>query len=305
MPVHILKHHGSYMQQNRELKKKADREKSYQFMLRLKVPCGEVPAAVYRELDDLSNSHGQGDLRATTRQAFQLHGVIKGDLKTVISRIANVGARRAAGAPARAEGAISDRVTARPGRLEHLRRLRRHQPQRDDARGPLPQQHGLRLLQPVRARHRRPLQAAHHLVQRDLARRQEGRDGGVLDGARLPPVAPLSPPRRPRAVGRPRAQEDIKEFDLDKVRVHDNGRGIITGHEIEPLYGNTYLPKKFKIAFTVPGDNSVDLYINDIGCVVIMEPNGVDLKGFNIVVGGGMGRAHKAETNLRTPDLRL
>merc|ERR1740130_2378673 len=74
--IHILKHHGSYMQQNRELKKKADRDQSYQFMLRLKVPCGEVPAAV-RELDDLSNTHGQGDLRATTRQAFQLHGVIK------------------------------------------------------------------------------------------------------------------------------------------------------------------------------------------------------------------------------------
>ena len=89
--IHILKHHGSYMQQNRELKKKADRDLSYQFMLRLKVPCGEVPAAVFRELDDLSNTHGQGDLRATTRQAFQLHGVIKGNLKEVISRIANVG----------------------------------------------------------------------------------------------------------------------------------------------------------------------------------------------------------------------
>ena len=89
--IHILKHHGSYMQQNRELKSKADREKSYQFMLRLKVPCGEVPAAVYRELDDLSNSHGQGDLRATTRQAFQLHGVLKGNLKQVIADIANAG----------------------------------------------------------------------------------------------------------------------------------------------------------------------------------------------------------------------
>merc|ERR1719258_929053 len=83
--------------------------------------------------------------------------------------------------------------------------------------------------------------------------------------------------------------------DLDEVRVEDRGNGIITGHAIEPLYGRTYLPKKFKIAFTVPGDNGVDLYINDIGCVVIMEPNGVDLAGFNIVVGGGMGRTHKAE----------
>ena len=54
-------------------------------------------------------------------------------------------------------------------------------------------------------------------------------------------------------------QRDIGEFDLDKVRAHDNGKGIITGHPVEPLYGRTYLPKKFKIAFTVPGDNSVDL----------------------------------------------
>ena len=83
--------------------------------------------------------------------------------------------------------------------------------------------------------------------------------------------------------------------DLQKVRVEDRGNGIITGHQVEPLYGRTYLPKKFKVAFTVPGDNSVDLYINDIGCVVIMEPDGKTLAGFNLVVGGGMGRTHKAE----------
>ena len=40
--IHILKHHGSYMQQNRDIKKKAERDQSYQFMLRLKVPVGEV-----------------------------------------------------------------------------------------------------------------------------------------------------------------------------------------------------------------------------------------------------------------------
>merc|ERR1719324_1971033 len=91
-------------------------------------------------------------------------------------------------------------------------------------------------------------------------------------------------------------QKDIEQFDLDKVRNHDNGNGIITGHSIEPLYGRTYLPKKFKIAVTVPGDNSVDLYINDIGAVVVMSDDGKTLEGFNIVVGGGMGRAHRKET---------
>ena len=82
---------------------------------------------------------------------------------------------------------------------------------------------------------------------------------------------------------------------METIRSFDNGRGIITGHSIEPLYGRTYLPKKFKITFTVPGDNSVDLYINDIGCVVIMEEDGKTLSGFNIVVGGGMGRTHRKE----------
>ena len=48
--VHILKHHGSYMQQNRDIKKKKERDQSYQFMLRLKVPVGEVPPTLFREL---------------------------------------------------------------------------------------------------------------------------------------------------------------------------------------------------------------------------------------------------------------
>ena len=81
--IHILKHHGSYMQQDRSLKGVAKKE-SYQFMLRLKMPCGEVPGPLYAELDDISNKWGHGDLRATTRQAFQLHGVLKSNLKDVI-----------------------------------------------------------------------------------------------------------------------------------------------------------------------------------------------------------------------------
>merc|ERR1719199_360933 len=46
---------------------------------------------------------------------------------------------------------------------------------------------------------------------------------------------------------------------------------------------------------TVPGDNGVDLYINDVGAVVIMKEDGKTLDGFNIVVGGGMGRTHGNE----------
>ena len=85
--MQILKYHGSYMQSNRELKGKKD----FQFMLRLKQPAGELPADLFRLLDDLSAKMGQGDLRATTRQCFQMHGILKGNLKTVISSIMNIG----------------------------------------------------------------------------------------------------------------------------------------------------------------------------------------------------------------------
>jgi sulfite reductase (ferredoxin) len=60
-------------------------------LLRLKQPAGELPADLYRLLDDLSNKMRQGDLRATTRQCFQMHGILKGNLKTVISSIMKVG----------------------------------------------------------------------------------------------------------------------------------------------------------------------------------------------------------------------
>lgn len=72
--VIVLKHHGSYMQQNRDLQRtdKAGYANSYQFMLRLKVPCGKLPASVYKVVDDISDKWGQGDIRATTRQAWQV-----------------------------------------------------------------------------------------------------------------------------------------------------------------------------------------------------------------------------------------
>jgi sulfite reductase (ferredoxin) len=81
-----------------------------------------------------------------------------------------------------------------------------------------------------------------------------------------------------------------------EARHYDNGRGIITGSKEEPLYGRTFLPKKFKIAVTAPGDNSVDIYINDIGLVVILEADGRTLKGYNVLVGGGMGRSNNKES---------
>jgi len=59
----------------------------------------------------------------------------------------------------------------------------------------------------------------------------------------------------------------------------------------EPIYGEAYLPRKFKIAVTVAGDNSVDVYTNDIGIVAVTAPDGT-LAGFDVTVGGGLGSTH-------------
>jgi sulfite reductase (NADPH) hemoprotein beta-component len=63
-----------------------------------------------------------------------------------------------------------------------------------------------------------------------------------------------------------------------------------SGEENEPVYGPTYLPRKFKIAFAVPPVNDVDVFANDIGFIAIVE-NGA-LAGFNVVAGGGLGATH-------------
>ncbi|HSK40672.1 MAG TPA: NADPH-dependent assimilatory sulfite reductase hemoprotein subunit [Arenibaculum sp.] len=75
----------------------------------------------------------------------------------------------------------------------------------------------------------------------------------------------------------------------------DGERVSTTEAEIEPLYGATYLPRKFKIGVGVPEDNSVDILTNDLGIVALFD--GDDLVGYNFAVGGGFGMTHnKAQT---------
>ena len=69
--------------------------------------------------------------------------------------------------------------------------------------------------------------------------------------------------------------------------------GGSNGHEIEPLYGSTYLPRKFKTAVGLPEDNCVDLYANDLGLMAIHD--GKTIRGYNVVVGGGFGVTPSAE----------
>jgi sulfite reductase (NADPH) hemoprotein beta-component len=58
----------------------------------------------------------------------------------------------------------------------------------------------------------------------------------------------------------------------------------------DPLYGATYLPRKFKTSFVIPPSNDMDLYTNDLGFIAIIE--GDKLVGYNVAVGGGLGRSH-------------
>ena len=64
------------------------------------------------------------------------------------------------------------------------------------------------------------------------------------------------------------------------------------GADDEPLYGRTYLPRKFKIAIAVPPHNDVDVFAHDLGFVAIVD--GGRLLGYDVAVGGGMGMTHNA-----------
>jgi len=68
-----------------------------------------------------------------------------------------------------------------------------------------------------------------------------------------------------------------------------NGEHAASAEDEEPLYGATYLPRKFKINFTFPGDNTTDIYANDIGVVPHYEDG--KLSGYTILAGGGMGQS--------------
>lgn len=242
----ILKFHGSYMQDDRSLRKKGQ-EKAYSFMLRLKMPAGVCAPELYTLLDDLSREYGHGHLRLTTRQTFQLHGVAKHNLKTVIKSIMQIGSSTVGGC-----GDVNRNIMCTPapivGRPEYVYALEYTK---------------------ILAELLRPLSSAFTEL--------------WLDGEKAATVEWR------------KDVDKVPGLDVDKEMVEDNGRGIVLDHPVEPLYGDIYMPRKFKIGVTVPGDNSIDMYTNDIGLVVITGANG-ELEGFNVAVGGGMGRTHGKDT---------
>lgn len=86
----------------------------------------------------------------------------------------------------------------------------------------------------------------------------------------------------------------ISEHLLPRTRAYHelwlDGERVAGGEEVEPIYGPTYLPRKFKTAVAVPPHNDVDVYANDLGFIAIAKAG--RLVGFNVVAGGGMGATH-------------
>jgi sulfite reductase (NADPH) hemoprotein beta-component len=77
---------------------------------------------------------------------------------------------------------------------------------------------------------------------------------------------------------------------------------VASSEEEEPFYGQTYMPRKFKIGFVIPPSNDIDIYADDVGFIAIAK--GDELEGFNVVIGGGMGRTDgKPETYPRLASL--
>ena len=89
-----------------------------------------------------------------------------------------------------------------------------------------------------------------------------------------------------------------REIWLDGVRIAGGEQEVE-----EPIYGKTYLPRKFKIVVAVPPSNDVDIFAHDLGYIAILDDKG-DVAGWNVTVGGGMCMTHGyTETYPRTADL--
>jgi sulfite reductase (ferredoxin) len=242
--IQILKFHGSYQQDNRDNRVKGQ-EKDYQMMLRTRNPGGFIPPELYLALDQLADEYGNGTIRATTRQGFQLHGVLKKNLKTVIAAIVHH-----MGSTLGACGDLNRNVMAPPAPYKN-------RPEYDLA-----------------------WKYANNIA--DLLTPQTGAYYEIwLDGEKA-----ISAEEHP---------------DVVAARQRNGNRTIFHDGE-EPIYGMQYMPRKFKCAVTVPGDNSVDLFSQDVSLVVLTNKKG-ELQGFNVYAGGGLGRTHnKEETFARAAD---
>ncbi len=229
--VQLIKFHGMYQQEDRDIRqsrnKGAGTEKAYQFMVRSRIPGGALTAEQYLVEDDLASRYANGTLRITTRQGFQLHGILKGDIRATLR-----GINESLLSTLSACGDVNRNVMACPA--------------------------------PSANRAQAKVQEIAHQIAMHLAPHSRAYHEIWVDG------------------------EQVETVEAPK--------------EVEPIYGDTYLPHKFKIGVAFPGDNCVDIYTQDVGLVAILENEA--LAGFTILIGGGMGMTHgKKETfpRLGTP----
>mgnify|MGYP002622870591 CR=1 FL=1 len=210
--VMLLKHHGTYQQDDRDLRKSG---KQFMFMVRTRIPGGKLTAAqVLAELD-LCEKYGNGTLRITDRQGFQLHGVLKDTLQDTIRGIneCKLGTLGAC-------GDVNRNVMCCPA------------PYAGDEI------------------HRQMQSLADELAEKFRPRTTAYYEIWLKDGEE---------------------SEKVSEY----VPVE------------EPIYGQAYMPRKFKMAVALPEDNCIDIYAHDLGFLAVRE-NG-KLIGYNLLAGGGMG----------------
>jgi sulfite reductase (NADPH) hemoprotein beta-component len=227
----LTKFHGIYPQDDRDQRaqrRKEGREKAYIFMARIRVPGGICTPAQWLAMDAIADSRGNGTLKITNRQSFQLHGVLKGNLRPAIHEV-NLALLDTLAAC----GDVNRNVMCNPN--PHLSSL-----------------------------HAATLEAARAVASRLLPRTRAYHELWVDDTL--------------VAGGEPEENE-------------------------EPMYGRTYLPRKFKTVFAIPPSNDVDVFAHDLGFIAIAGGDG-RLEGFVITVGGGMGMSHnQVETYPRLADV--
>ena len=89
----LMKHHGSYLQDDRDLRNERQKQKlepAYQFMLRVRLPGGVATPDQWLVLDELADKYGNGTLKQTTRETFQMHGILKWNMKKTMQELNEV-----------------------------------------------------------------------------------------------------------------------------------------------------------------------------------------------------------------------
>lgn len=238
----MTKFHGIYMQDDRDIRderKAKGLEPAYAFMVRARLPGGIATPEQYLKIDQMSDERGNGTLKLTTRATFQLHGVVKHDLKPAIRGMNSVLMDTLA-----ACGDVNRNVmvSALPGNAKV------HKQVADT--GALISEFLL------------PQTTAYHEIW--LEGKDEGDEPGYTEAFANRKDGPK------------------------KKKTLVAGNALV---DVEPQYGETYLPRKFKIVITVPPYNDVDVYAHDIGLIAIVNDEDI-VTGYNVLVGGGMGSTH-------------